>query len=270
MHGVISPMMISPWLDDPISGRMKRLIVIVGHHHAEIIFGAERTHLILDNGGELEFFQSGPRVFVQGAHPGIGDRRRPPHTLELERTFAARHGLYDVFGVHRRLTQRFDDLVMQPDMHRFPADQSHFANLACQLRQALGKFLEWPDIADPRLFLRPRDVPRRRQIEHRRIVERDHQHGIRTDADEVGEIGNVVHAQEIMPPGIVHQQSLQPLVAHGLTHLGQATFKYFLLIHSHLVNLAAILIKSNVSNQLEESSKVNSPLHAQPFVNDLA
>ena len=31
-------------LDDAIGGRMERLIVIVRHHHAEIIFGAERTH----------------------------------------------------------------------------------------------------------------------------------------------------------------------------------------------------------------------------------
>jgi len=91
---------------------MQRLVVIVRDHHAEIILGAERTHLVFDDGGKLKFFQSRPRVLMQSAHAGIGDRRRPAHALQLERPFAARQGLHDVLGVHWRLTEDPDDFAI--------------------------------------------------------------------------------------------------------------------------------------------------------------
>ena len=65
MHGVISPMMISPVLHDAIRRRMKRLVMMVGDDHAEVVFGAEIAHAVLDDRGELEFLQSGTRIIVQ-------------------------------------------------------------------------------------------------------------------------------------------------------------------------------------------------------------
>ncbi len=122
MHGVISPMMISPGLHDAVGRRMKRLIVIVGYHHAEIVFGAERAHAVLDDGGQLVFFQSGTRVVVQRFNAGVGDLRRAPESLDFESALRARHGFDNVFGIDRRLLEIFCNLVVQIDVHRFSAD----------------------------------------------------------------------------------------------------------------------------------------------------
>ena len=153
-------------------------------------------------------FRPGRASSMQRADAGIGDRRGAPHALQLERPFAARHVLDDVLGVDRRLPERLDDLVMQFDMHRLTADEP---DLAGDIRASAPELFEWPHVRHQGLFLRARDIPNRRKIKHRRIVQRHDQHRLRTDADEVGEIGDVVHAQKIMPPGIVHEQSLQSL-----------------------------------------------------------
>ena len=59
-----------------------------------------------------------------------------------------------------------------------------------------------------------------------------------------------------MPSGIVNQQGLQSLVAHRLTHLGQPFFEYRSFIHSHLANLAAILIESTSLIRLKKVAKL--------------
>ena len=142
-------------------------------------------------------------------------------------------------------------------MHRFAADEP---NLSGNTRQPRPQFFEGLNILDERFLARAGDIPRRRQIKHRHIVEWDHQHGLRADADEVGEIGDVIHAQEVMPSGIVNQQGLQSLVAHRLTHMGQSFFEFGSFVHNHLVNLAAILIKSTSQVRFKNVAKL-SPHH---------
>ena len=263
MHGVISPMMMSPGCTDPVGGGMQRLIVAVGDHHAEIILGAEITHAMFDDGGKFVFFQARPRVFVQRGYAGIGDGGGAPQSFQLERSFAARHVFNDVLGVGWSLLERPNDLIVHIDMHRFAADEP---DLAGNTRQTRPQFFEWLDVLDEGFLARAGDIPRRRQIKHRLIFERHHEHGFRADADEVGEIGDVIHAQEVMPSGIVNQQGLQSLVAHRLTHLGQPFFEFRSFIHSHLVNLAAILIKSMSLISLKKVAKL-FPLHHRSFEN---
>ncbi len=133
-------------LDDAIGRRMERLIMVVGHHHAEIVFGAEVAHAVLDDGGQLVLLQTRPRVLVQRLNPGVGDRRRAPETLQLEGALRPGDGFDDVLGVDRRRSESFDDLIVEFHLHGLAADQ---AGLARKRREARPQLLDRADIGDP-------------------------------------------------------------------------------------------------------------------------
>ena len=52
-------------------------------------------------------------------------------------------------------------------------------------------------------------------------------------------IGDVIHAQKIMPPGIVDEQRLQSLVAHRLAYSRYPFVEFLLSFHNHLVVLVS-------------------------------
>jgi hypothetical protein len=103
---------------------MQGLVMIVRYHHAEIILGAQRAHLVFNDRRQLELLQADAGIIMQRLHAGVGDCRRPTEPFKFEFAFPPRHVFHYILSVDGRLIQRPYQLIVEIDVHRLPANQS--------------------------------------------------------------------------------------------------------------------------------------------------
>jgi hypothetical protein len=62
-------------------------------------------------------------------------------------------------------------------------------------------------------------------------LQRKNQHRLRPDADEIGQVGDVIHAQKIMAAGIEDEQRIDALLAHRLSDFRGAALVFLFAVH---------------------------------------